>query len=61
MATAKMPTPCRDVSNQVQTLEEIWGGSVLDEVRELHINGDIEKVSICKKCQFKETYQWKKI
>ena len=45
----------------VQTLKEIWHGKAINTVRKCHVNGAVNAVDICKQCQFKETYAWKKI
>ena len=45
---------------KVQTLDDIWFGKEIDKVRKKHIEGQSDKVQICKKCTFKDVYQWSK-
>ena len=40
---------------------KIWMGSEINKVRKLHLENKLEKVTICKKCPFKDTYNWKKV
>ena len=56
-----MPERRIDPVKTVQTLEEIWDGTVLNEIRELHLENKVDDVVICKKCKFKETYCWRNI
>ena len=46
---------------KVEDLKKIWVGEEMREVREKHMLNQVDKVKICKKCPFKETYSWKKI
>lgn len=46
---------------EVLNLEKIWHGLEINKVRKEHVNGNIEKISICKNCSFKDTYKWKKV
>ncbi len=61
MMNLKLPDKNNMPKKNVQTLKEIWHGKHMNHVREAHIKKNIEKISICKKCPFKETYKWEKI
>ena len=61
MMNLKMPNKYNIPSKVVKNLKDIWYGNEINKVREAHINGKVEKISICKKCPFKETYKWVKI
>ncbi len=61
MMNLKMPKKYNTPSKIVKNLKDIWYGNEINKVREAHINGKVEKINICKKCPFKETYKWVKI
>ena len=54
----KLPPKFNQPVKKVQTLDEIWIGQEVESVRESHGCGQIDKVDICKKCPFKDTYNW---
>jgi len=58
MAEARMPKPHIEPPRVVQNLREIWTGETIDAVRKHHVCGRVEDVKICKRCPFKETYDW---
>ena len=45
----------------VRSLREIWQGPDIDRVRRCHIEGTAGTLSVCRNCQFKETYKWEKL
>jgi hypothetical protein len=53
-----MPAQFNKPEAVVKNLSQIWTGSEIDKVRAAHVEGFADKVEICKKCPFKETYQW---
>ncbi len=57
----KLPKKYNKPEKKVSTLKEIWDGNEINSVRKLHLEGKLEDVTICKKCPFKDTYDWKKI
>jgi hypothetical protein len=57
----KLPEKFNNPENKVSTLREIWNGDEINKVRKLHLENKIDNVIICKKCPFKDTYNWKKI
>jgi len=46
---------------KISTLKEIWYGKEIDAVREIHKKKLLDKLDVCKKCSFMDTYKWKKI
>jgi fructose-1,6-bisphosphatase/sedoheptulose 1,7-bisphosphatase-like protein len=58
MMDLSMPDRLIKTPQVVQSLKGIWDGKMLNGIRKLHINDNVNKVGICKKCDFKETYQW---
>jgi MoaA/NifB/PqqE/SkfB family radical SAM enzyme len=55
--------PDRNVrpEKKVESLKAIWDGKYLNGVRKAHINNKVNSIKICRKCEFKETYDWIKI
>ena len=43
---------------KISTLKELWDGNEINKVRKLHLDDKIDEVTICKKCPFKDTYDW---
>jgi MoaA/NifB/PqqE/SkfB family radical SAM enzyme len=56
-----LPEDFNSPIEKVSDLNEIWIGNEMKKVREKHMVNEVDKVKICKKCPFKETYSWKKI
>ena len=50
-----------DPEKKTSTIKEIWNNKHINEVRQKHLNNEIEDVEICKNCSFKDTYKWKRI
>ena len=46
---------------EVSTIKDLWEGDELNKVREFHKKRKLEKVGICEKCTYKDTYNWKEI
>ena len=61
MMSLKLPEKNNEPEKKVKTLKDIWHGKHINTVREAHIKNRADKISICKKCPFKETYKWEKI
>ena len=61
MGEARMPRRHIEPPKVVQSLRDIWTGALIDDVREQHACGKVEDVKICKRCPFKETYDWVRI
>ena len=57
----RVPDKFNFPDEEISTLKDIWYGNEINKVRKLHIENKIEKITICKKCPFKDTYDWKKI
>lgn len=58
LKNVNMPSKFNNPAPIVQNLSQIWTGSEIDRVRAAHVGGGVDNVPICKKCPFKETYQW---
>jgi len=58
MPNVVMPPKFNQPEKVVQTLKEIWTGSEMERVRRAHGNDKLESINICKKCSFKDTYNW---
>tara|TARA_Y100000816_G_C26091918_1_gene577172 strand:- start:689 stop:2002 length:1314 start_codon:yes stop_codon:yes gene_type:complete len=56
-----MPKEYNSPKQKVEKLKKIWVGEEMKKVRDKHMLNQLEKVKICQKCPFKETYSWKKI
>jgi len=61
MMNLKIPDKFNDPEKKISSLKEIWNGKEINKVRELHLKNKLEEVTICKKCPFKDTYDWKKV
>jgi MoaA/NifB/PqqE/SkfB family radical SAM enzyme len=61
LKNAKRPTKFNEPEKKISTLEEIWTGDELDKVRKLHMTKKLDEVGICKNCDVKDTYEWKRI
>ena len=55
----KVPLCCNDYENRVilgdcriNTIEEIWGGKILDTIRQDHINKNYSNVPVCSSCTY---------
>jgi len=61
MMNLNLPTKHNFPVKKVQTLKQVWHGKHINKVRRAHIKNQVNKIDICKKCPFKETYKWEKI
>jgi MoaA/NifB/PqqE/SkfB family radical SAM enzyme len=59
MPNVVMPPKFNQPEKVVQTLKGIWTGSEMEQVRRAHGEGSVESVDVCKKCSFKDTYNWR--
>ena len=57
----EMPKIFNEPKKEVKTIEQIWYGKEINNVRSKHSKNLLEEVPICKGCPFKETYDWQKI
>tara|TARA_B100001123_G_C15210217_1_gene986930 strand:+ start:11 stop:1360 length:1350 start_codon:yes stop_codon:yes gene_type:complete len=57
----KLPKVYNQPKKIVKKLQNIWKGSELKRIRNLHLNNNINKVDICKNCHSKDTFEWIKI
>jgi len=58
LGNIRMPRRYLEPPKRVETLEQIWHGEIVNGVRQQHVEGRIDDVPICRRCPFKETYQW---
>ena len=61
MMNLKIPELLNEPEKKVSTVGEVWFGTEIQTVRDHHAKKEINKVSICKSCPFKETYNWQKV
>lgn len=61
LQAVELPPTHNFPEKKVSTIKELWEGDELNKVRELHRKKKIEKVGICEKCTFKDTYNWREI
>ena len=57
----EMPKIFNEPKKEVKTIEQVWYGEEINNVRTKHSKNSLEEVPICKGCPFKETYDWQKI
>jgi uncharacterized protein YeeX (DUF496 family) len=58
---AKKPRKFNEPKKEVSSLDQIWHGKELNNVRKKHFDKKIDTVAVCKNCSFKDTYEWQKI
>ena len=46
---------------KITNIHDIWNGEELNKIRKIHMEKQLDKIDICKNCDFKDTYEWKKI
>lgn len=46
--------------SEKKDLEYFWKGEKLNNTRRLHLKGRLNDISVCAKCTYKESFQWKK-
>ena len=61
LQAVELPPTHNFPEKKVSTIKELWEGDELNKVRELHRKKKVEKVGICEKCTFKDTYNWREI
>ncbi len=61
MMNLELPPKFNSPERKIETISEIWNGYEIEKVRQLHLKKKVNDVTICKKCPFKETYEWQKI
>ena len=61
LINAKKPKKFNEPNKEICSLESIWNGNELNKVRKLHQSKKLDQIEICKNCDFKDTYEWKKI
>ena len=60
MRDIKLPPKFNEPKKKVETLSQIWTGTEVEKVRSAHRNEKVDEINICKKCTFKDTYNWVK-
>ena len=61
LKNAKYPNKYNTPEKKVSSLKEIWNGGEINKVREIHKKKQLDKLEICKKCPYTETYEWAEI
>ena len=55
------PKNYNNPEKKISSLNEIWRGEELSKIRTLHTQKLVDEVQVCKKCTFKDTYNWREI
>ena len=58
---AKKPSNYNTPPEELSTLDEIWRGKELFKVRKCHYQKTVDDLEVCKKCTFRDTYDWEKV
>ena len=58
LKNAKYPSNYNIPDKKEETIKEIWCGKEINKIRNLHKKSNLDSVSICKKCDFTDTYNW---
>ena len=58
LSEVAIPPKFNQPIKKIQTLKDIWIGEEVEKVRKTHACGQVDQVDICKKCPFKDTYNW---
>lgn len=61
LKNAKKPTKYNEPPKKITNIDDIWNGEELNKIRKIHMEKQLDKIDICKNCDFKDTYDWKKI
>ena len=57
----KMPSTYNKPIKKVYNVKEIWNSNELNKVRKTHLLNDLDEINICKGCNSKDTFIWKRI
>lgn len=57
----KMPKEYNKPIKKISNINEIWNSKELNKVRYTHLLNNLDKINICKGCNSKDTFLWKKI
>ena len=58
---AKKPKKFNEPEKKTTSLDQIWNGKELNNVRKKHFQNKVNTIAVCKNCSFKDTYEWEKI
>lgn len=61
LKNVKMPDRHIELPQKVQTLDKIWNGSIINQLRRLILDNKMPNVPVCRKCNLKDTYKWIKV
>ena len=61
LKNVEMPEKFYEAEKKISTLKEIWMGKELQFIRSKHEAGYINQINVCKNCNYKNSYNWKKI
>ena len=56
-----MPEEYNRPTKKVSNIKEIWNSKELNKVRKTHLLNNLDEINICKGCNSKDTFIWKKI
>ena len=55
-----MPEEYNRPTKKVSNIKEIWNSKELNKVRKTHLLNNLDEINICKGCNSKDTFIWKK-
>ncbi len=61
LKNAQYPKEFNNPPLKTDSIKNIWNGKEINKVRNIHKKNQLDKISICKACDFKDTYVWKEI
>ena len=61
LKNAKYPKEYNNPLEKIDTIKSIWNGKEMNKIRNLHKKKELDKIAICKGCDFTDTYIWKEI
>ncbi len=61
MREARKPKSFNSPEKKVSEVKDIWRGEELNKIRDHHKEDKVNQIDVCKKCTFKDTYNWEKL
>lgn len=61
LKSIRMPKEYNKPIKKISNIKEIWNSNELNKVRNAHLLNNLDEINICKGCNSKDTFIWKKI